>query len=586
MNMKKVIYLSLVAAILSSCNSENDNHVEFREGNGGVYYGGVFKSNEVEDFRSLFPLSVTEVAADHIAKQVYEGLIKQSQEDLTILPSLAEQLDFSNDASVWTFYIHRGVKFHDDECFPGGVGREVTAHDFKYCFDRLCTASPDNNYFGNTFKGRVKGADEYFQSTVDKKPLPGGVSGVQVIDNYTIKITLVQPFAGFLNILSTAGCWVYPKEAYEKYGVSMRTRCVGTGPFKQKTVKEGESVVLERNANYWESDEFGNKLPYLDGLKYTFIREKKSEFLEFKRGNLDMIFQLPVEMISEILGEFDDAKEVNAPFEMQVAPAMSTFFFGFQHNSDIFGKKDVRLAFNYAINRDKIVDNILQGEGIPGIYGIIPPAFKGYHNKELVGYTFDVEKARKYLAAAGYPNGKKFPKITLQTNAGGGDRNIQVCEAVQKMLKENLNIEVEVNVVPIGEHFERIESGKTLFWKSHWIADYPDPETFLTLLSSRHIPKNVMDKPYLNSMRYRSAKFDTLFAHAMKELNDRKRMKLYLEADQIGIDDAAIMPVFYDENYRLLKPYVKNFPANAMEYRDMSRVYFDKKKTAVVKNKE
>jgi len=578
MHIKKAIYLSLVALIMSSCGGEDNNHEEFKEGNGGVFYGGVFRSNEVEDFHSLFPLSVTEVAADHITKQIYEGLIKQSQEDLTILPSLAEQLDFSNDASVWTFYLHKGVKFHDDECFPDGKGREVTANDFKYCFDRLCTATPENQYFGNTFKNRVKGADEYFQSTIDKKPLPGGVSGVEVIDNYTLRITLVQPFSGFLNILSTQGCSVYPKEAYEKYGVDMRTKCVGTGPFKLKSCKEGESVVLERNPDYWNSDEMGNKLPYLDGLKFSFIKEKKSEFLEFKRGNLDMIFQLPVEMISEILGEFDEAKQVNAPFEMQVVPAMSTFFFGFQHTSDIFSKKDVRLAFNYAIDREKIVENILQGEGIPGIYGIVPPAFKGYHNKELNGFTFDVEKARKLLAKGGYPNGKGFPKITLQTNSGGGDRNIQVCEAVQKMLKENLNIDVDVNVVPLAEHLERIESGKTLFWKSHWIADYPDPETFLTLLSGRHIPKNMMDKPYLNSMRYKSEKFDTLFANAMKELNDRKRMKLYLEADQIGIDDGAVIPVFYDENYRLLKPYVKNFPANAMEYRDMARVYLDKTK--------
>ncbi len=259
----------------------------------------------------------------------------------------------------------------------------------------------------------------------------------------------------------------------------------------------------------------------------------------------------------------------------------------YEKNSKIFnitasvvavGKKEVRLAFNYAINRDKIVDNILQGEGIPGIYGIVPPAFNGYHNKELNGYTLDVEKARKYLATAGYPNGKGFPKITLQTTSNGEDRDIKICEAVQKMLKENLNIDIEVHVVPTAELYESIETGNTLFWKSNWIADYPDPETFLTLLSSKHIPKNLMDKPYLNSMRYKSEKFDTLFGDAMKELNDRKRMKLYLQADQVGIDDGAIMPVFYDENYRLLKPYVRNLHANAMEYRDMTRVYFEKKK--------
>jgi oligopeptide transport system substrate-binding protein len=573
--MKKVIYLLLVSVIIASCGGDGGSSSESRKAKGDVYYGGVFRMNEVEDFRNLYPLSVTEVTSDRITKQIYEGLIKQSQDELTILPSLAEQLEFNSDATIWTFFIRKGVKFQDDACFPDGKGRELTAKDFKYCFDLLCTANPNNQHFNATFKDRVLGANEYYQSTIDKKPLAGGVAGVKVINDNTIQITLSKPFSGFLNILSTPGCWVFPKEAVEKYGADMRTKCVGTGPFQVKSVKEGESVVLERNPNYWDMDEFGNQLPYLDAIKFSFIKEKKSEFMEFKRGNLDMIFRLPVEMISDILGELDHAKETNAPFEMQVVPAMSIYYYGFQHQSEAFKKKDVRLAFNYAIDREKIVNNILQGEGIPGIYGIVPPSFAGYENNKLKGYSFDVDKARKYMAAAGYPNGKGFPKITLQTNSGGASRNLQVSEAIQKMLKENLNVDVDINILPFAEHLEQLETGKALFWRSGWIADYPDPETFLTLLYGKHVPPNLSDKSYLNSVRYKSEKFDTLFTQAMHELDDRKRMDLYLEADQTAIDDGAIMPVFYDENYRLLKPYVKNFPANAMEYRDMTRVFFE-----------
>ncbi len=575
--MKKVIYSLLVSVILASCGNDSGSSSETKKAKGNVYYGGVFRMNEVEDFRNLYPLSVTEVTSDRITKQIYEGLIKQSQDELTILPSLAEQLEFNSDATVWTFFIRKGVKFQDDACFPDGKGREVTAKDFKYCFDLLCTASPNNQHFNATFKDRVLGANEYYQSTIDKKPLAGGVAGIKIINDNTIQITLSKPFSGFLNILSTPGCWVFPKEAVEKYGADMRTKCVGTGPFQVKSVKEGETVVLERNPNYWDMDEFGNQLPYLDALKFSFIKEKKSEFMEFKRGNLDMIFRLPVEMISDILGELDHAKETNAPFEMQVVPAMSIYYYGFQHQSEAFKKKDVRLAFNYAIDREKIVNNILQGEGIPGIYGIVPPSFAGYENNKLKGYSLNVDKARKYMAAAGYPNGKGFPKITLQTNSGGANRNLQISEAIQKMLKENLNVDVDINILPFAEHLEQLESGKALFWRSGWIADYPDPETFLTLLYGKNVPANVSEKSYLNTVRYKSDKFDTLFTQAMHELDDRKRMDLYLEADQTAINDGAIMPVFYDENYRLLKPNVKNFPANAMEYRDMTRVYLEPK---------
>ncbi len=573
--MKKVIYLLLVSVIVVSCKRGDGSGYETRTAKGTVFYGGVFRMNEVEDFRSLYPLNVTEVTSDRITKQIYEGLIKQSQDELTILPSLAEQLEFNSDATVWTFFIRRGVRFQDNECFPDGKGRLITAHDFKYCFELLCTASPENQHFNATFKDRVIGANEYYQSTIDKKPLAQGVTGIKVLNDSVLQISLMQPFSGFLNILSTPGCWVFPKEAVEKYGIEMRTKCVGTGPFQVKSVNEGESVVLERNPNYWDIDEFGNQLPYLDAIKFSFIKEKKSEFLEFKRGNLDMIFRLPVEMISEILGDFNHAKETNAKFEMQVVPAMSIFYYGFQHQSEAFAKKEVRLAFNYAINRDKIVNNILQGEGIPGIYGIVPPSFSGYENDKLHGYSYDVDKARKYMAKAGYPDGKGFPKLTLQTNSGGGNRNLQISEAVQKMLKENLNVDVDINVLPFAEHLERLETGKANFWRSGWIADYPDPETFLTLLYGKHVPPNLTDKSYLNTVRYKSEKFDTLFSAAMHELDDRKRMDLYLQADQQAIDDGAILPVFYDENYRLLKPYVKNFPANAMEYRDMTRVYFE-----------
>lgn len=575
--MKKVIYSLLIAGLFASCGDPNSTAGGSHKAKGDVYYGGVFKMNEVEDFRNLYPLNITEVTSHRIANQVYEGLVKLSQEDLTVVAGLAEKWEKNTDASQWTFHLRKGVKFHDDPCFTDGKGREVTAKDFIFCFEKLCSSSPENQQFGNTFKDRVVGADEYFQSTLDKKPLAGGVAGIKALDDYTIQISLLHPFAGFLNILSTPGCWVYPHEALEKYGVDMRVKCVGTGPFQVKSIKEGEAVVLERNPNYWNVDEFGNQLPYLDAVKYTFIKEQKSALLEFKRGNLDMLFELPIEMIPDILGDLGNAKEGNAPFEMQVVPAMSTFYYGFQHQSNIFDKKEVRLAFNYAIDREKIVNYTLQGEGVPGTFGIVPPCFKDYDNKALKGYTFDVDKARKYMAAAGYPDGKGFPKLTLQINSGGGNRNVQTAEVIMKMLKENLNVDVEINVMPFAEHLESLETGKANFWRAGWSADYPDPETFLTLLYGKHVPEKLSDKSYLNTVRYKSVRFDSIFSAAMQEVDDKKRFELYRMADQQQIDDGAIMPIFYNENYRLIQTNVKNFPANAMEYRDMTRVYIEPK---------
>lgn len=577
--MKRAVFALLAAgALLASCGTENQAGSEAREAQGNVYYGGVLRLNEVEDFRNLYPLSITDAPSHRIAKQVYEGLVKLSQADLSIVPAIADKWDINENATSFTFYLRKGVKFHDDPCFPDGKGREVTANDFQYAFTKLCTFSSDNPTFDITFKNRVVGADEYYESTKNKKPLSGGVAGIKVIDNYTIQINLKYPFAGFLNILSHNGCWVFPKEAVEKYGVDMRVKAIGTGPFQVKSIKEGDAVILERNASYWNADQHGNQLPYLDAVRYSFIKDKKSELLEFKKGNLDMVYKIPTEMIPEILGELDQAKQSNTvTFATQVVPAMSVYYYAFQHQNELFKKKEVRQAFNYAIDRNKIVDYTLQGEGIPAANGIVPPSFKAYDTKAVKGYSYDPEKAKQLMSAAGYPNGKGFPKITLQVNSGGGDRNIHTAEVIQKMLKENLNIDVEINVMPLAEHMETVETGKTVFWKVLWAADYPDPEVFLTTLYGGHVPASMSDRSYLNAVRYKNPQFDSLMNSALREVDEAKRNDLYRQADQVAMDDAAIMPIFYDENYRLVQKYVRNLEANAMEYRDLTQVYLEPK---------
>lgn len=581
--MKKLLIL-LAPIILASCGGGKSGEGIQREAKGGVYYGGVFRTNEVEDFRNLYPLNMTDAISARIANQIYEGLVKLNQKDLTISPSIAEKWDVNEDATVWTFHLRKGVTFHEDACFKDGKPREVTANDFKYCYDRLCEANADNQQYSLTFKDRVKGADEYYQSTLDKKPLAEGVSGVKVIDDYTLEITLKYSFSGFLNILTMPGGYVYPKEAFDTYGKEMRVKCVGTGAFKVKNIKEGEVVILEKNKNYWGVDEFGNQLPYLDAVKITFIKEKKSELLEFRKGNMDMIYRLPVEMISEVVADLDHAKEKNVKFEMQVAPAMSVFYYEFQHQNEVFKKKEVRLAFNHAIDREKIVTYTLQGEGIPGTYGIVPPSpnFKDYDFKALKGFTFDVEKAKQLMAKAGYPNGKGFPEITLSINNGGGDRNILTAEAIQKMLKENLNVNVKIDAMPFGELLERTETGKAMFWRYLWIADYPDPETFLTLFYGANVPTSPDERSYVNAARYISPEFDALFSKALREVDSKKRNELYRMADQVAIDDGAFMPIFYDEIYRLVQNNVKNFDVNSMEYRDFSKVYFTPKEESAV----
>lgn len=575
--MKKILISIIFLSLIYSCGQNSTVEGGLVKLKGGKYAGGILRLNEVEDFRNLYPLDITEVTSQRIANQVYEGLVRLSQKNLTVVPALAESWTKNENATTWTFKIRKGVKFHNDECF-GGKGRFIDANDFKWCFDNLCTASPHNQWFDGTFKGKVKGADEYYQSSIDKKPLQGGVSGVKVIDDYTLEIKLTKPMAGFLNILAIQACYLFPKEAFLKYGENgMRTKAIGTGAFVVKTVKEGETVILEKNLDYWAKDGDGNQLPYLDAVRFSFIKDKKQEFLEFRKGNLDMLYRIPTENISDILTELKNAKN-NMSFELQVTPALSLFYYGFLNVVRPFDDKRVRLAFNYAIDRKKIVDFTLKGEGVPALAGIVPVASsfetRGYNFKGIKGYSYDPDLAKKYLSEAGYSNGKNFPSITLQINSGGGDRNVLTAQVIQGMLKENLNIDINIETIPFAQHLDKIENGQTLFWKSGWISDYPDPESFLTLLSSTHIPAKLSDRSFLNTTRFRNSKYDSLFTLANKEVEDSKRFDLYRQADQVAIDEAAMMPIFYDEIYRLIQNKVRDFDVNAMEYRDLSRVYF------------
>jgi oligopeptide transport system substrate-binding protein len=576
-----VILFLLIAGCFSPSRSGDSNLQKAPKGN--VYYGGTFHFNEEEYFRSLFPHNIGEVGGHRIANMIYEGLVRLKQDSLTLEPSLAERWEVNEHATQYTLHLRKGVKFHNDPCFPNGKGREVTAQDIKYCFDLLCSPS-STNIGWDYVRGRIVGSEEHYEAVKKGSKPEGGVKGIKIIDDYTLQIDLNQPFSSFLYILAMPFGYIFPHEAYEKYGIEMRIKAVGTGPFYIKTVRENEAVILLRNTHYWDKDQYGNQLPYLNGVRFSFINDKMAELLKFKEGKLDMVFKLPFEIMDEIVDRKGNLQGEYQNFVFQDLVSMSVQYYGFLTDGKIFADKRLRQAFCYAVNRDKIVEFTLKGSGVPGIYGFVPPAFPNYNHAALNGYNYNPEKARALLAAAGYPNGKGMPEVTLQINSGG-KRNEQVAEAVQKMLREVLNIRVKIAKVPFSQHLEMQETRKTDFWRAGWIADYPDPENFLTFLWSKHLPKNPNERTYQNTFRYRNEQYDQLFAQALQIVDEKQRNELYQKADQIALDDAPFLPLYYDKDKRLLQKYVRNFPQNPMEYRLLHKVYFEPQETNALSSK-
>lgn len=574
---KAFAYIILALTLLTGCQNSIKTNDQLRPIPGGKYYGGTLKYNEEEYFKSLYPLNVTEVTAHRIVEQIYEGLVNFNQETLEIEPKLAKSWDVSPDGTLYTFHLRTDVYFQDDSCFKDGIGRKFNAHDVKYCFDRLCYSNPADNQGFWIFKDVVKGANEYNEATAQKLLPEGGVEGVKVINDSTVTVELYSPFSVFLSRLGLIFAKIYPKEAVDYYGSNLRIKTVGTGPFRLKLLRENEVAFLTRNEKYWGKDEDGNQLPYLDHVKITFIKEKRAELLSFKQGKLDFLYRFPLDMVDEILLPDGTLKDEYSQYQLQSKPVMALQYYGFLTIHEIFKDKRIRQAFCYALDREKLCTYTLRNSGFPGKYGMVPPGTGIYDATQVQGYNYDPDKARNLLAQAGYPNGKGFPTIQLQLNSGGG-RNAQVAEAIQKMLNDVLNVKIELLTIPWAQHTEAVESAKAPFFRMGWVADYPEAENFLNLFLSKYVPADINEKTYINSYRYVNKEFDRILEQALRTVDPEERNRLYAQADQIVVNDAPVMPLFYDLDHRLLQPNLHDFHQNAMEYRDYAIIYFTPKK--------
>lgn len=468
--------------------------------------------------------------------------------------------------------IREGIVFHDDECFSGGKGRELTAEDVKYALDFACSGLKINE-MSWMLVDKIKGAKE-FNKKSKSAIVEGGVSGIKVVDNNTVTIDLIDPFVGFEKVLTHSGLGIFPKEAYETYKNDVKKHPVGTGPFKIKTW-DNKQVVLTRNNSYWKKDDFGNQLPFLEKITLTYSQNKKSELMAFRNKEIDLVLEIPVDEIENVLGSLEDAQAgMTVKHKIDSKNSLSTTYFGFAHQKAPFNNIKVRQAFNYAIDKNYIVNNYLKGEGYPAENGFVP-AIEGYPYEKVKGSKLNIEKAQKLLSDAGFKNGENFPSIDLYVNAKKGDPIYLLALGVKDQLKLNLNVNINIKLCTIDERDKAILNGTALFWRGGWIADYPDPENFLNLFTSDHIGSN---STTMNPVKYNSPEFDKLLSNSMKERNAKARNDYFVKCDQLLINDAVIMPLINDDFITMINSKIKNFETNSMEMLDFSTIFIKEPK--------
>ncbi|HMC96063.1 MAG TPA: ABC transporter substrate-binding protein, partial [Flavobacteriales bacterium] len=555
-------YVVPLLVLIPSCSTPDAPRV--RETKGGKFYGGVFNANETEELRGLFPLSLTQAASHRIAAQMYEGLVRFDQRDLSVIPALADSWAVDASGTVYTFHLRSGVRFHDDTCFAGGKGRKLSAQDVRYCYTALCTYGEMNQMFW-LFQDRIVGGNAHYQATATGQGSPG-VSGIEAPDDHTVRITLTAPWPGFLQVLAHQGCWIWPMELVQFYKKEAIWHPIGTGAFRMKNFRRGEALVMERNPDYWGKDAHGDPLPFLDAVRYTFVPDKGKELEQFEAGHLSVIYELPVDRT--------DFLKTTDRFQVQTVPGMAVQFYGFNMRHAPFTDVRVRRAFSLAINRQALVDTVLGGLAVATERGVVPPGFADYPYDTVPVTVYDPDRARELLAKAGFPGGRGLSTVFLQVN-NNGFGYVKVAEAVQLMLERELGVRVISSVLPAEQHFARVERGEATFWREGWIADHPDPENFLALFYGRNAPADTTEPSYLNSTRFRDARYDSLFTLALRTTERPLRMRLLAQAEKRLMEEGVVAPLYHERTVRLLQPWVRDLPVNGMEYRDLREVWFD-----------
>ncbi len=561
-----IIYLFILFSfIISSCGGGADETKNLTA-IGGKIYGGEFSFMSPEKIESLFPVSVSDVYSHRIISQVFESLLKIDVNTLKVVPNVAESFTVSEDARIFTFKIRKGVMFHDDACF-GGPGREVTAEDVKFSLDMACSGL-ELNTISYLLVNKIKGAKEFNLNS--KKNLPkAGVSGIKVLNPSTVEIQLLEPFIGFDKLITHNSLGIFSREAYEKYGSEIKKHPIGTGAFMLETF-DNEQIILKRNPNYWRKDDFGNKLPFLDKVILTYTKNKKSELLAFRNRKIDLVLEIPVEEIENVFGSLEDAQNgKNIKHKVETESSLHMVYMGFACESKEFKDERIRKAFNLAINRQRIVDNVLQGEGYPAVNGFVPN-MGTYPNSKIKGFQYDPELAKRLMADAGYKNGVKFPALEVYVNTKDGSSAHKMYKAIISNINSVLNIHLKVKLCTIKEKNAQIMSGKAKLWKGGWVADYPDPENFLCLFYSPNIDEK---GGAINAFKFRNPEFDTYFQKALKELNNDKRNEYLVKCDQLVIEHAATMPLLTDDLIIMVNVRVRDFKTNNLQAMDFAKLY-------------
>jgi len=480
---------------------------------GAAKSGGTLRMVFVSDPPTLDPAHATDLTSSAVIRQVFDALL-ELDDKLMPTSALAERWTVSADQRTYTFALRRGVKFHN--------GRELRAADVKYSFERAARGKRPWVF------EKLVGAKEFIKGAAPD------IAGVRVVDDTTVELRLDRPFAPFLHLIAYDAASIVPREETEKRGAGFASHPVGTGAFRFVSWRRDDQVVLERFPEHFRG------AASLERVVFRVIPAEATRFNEYVAGQLD---------VSDIPTGRCQAVQADPKLKADVAiwPTLGTSALRFNVERVPFTDARVRRAIAHAIDPSIIVERLLEGCVRPA-QGIVPPVLAGW-TATARRLPLDRERAKALLAEAGFPGGRGLGAIAYNFNTN--DANQRIAEVLQAQLKE-IGVPLELRRLDWAAHIKVVDDGGAGFFRQGWIADYPDPENFLTVLfHSRNAGAPG------NTSRYRNPAVDRLLDEADAMAPGAPRMKRYQEAEQIILDDAVWVSLYFYASRALIKPYVK-----------------------------
>lgn len=449
-------------------------------------------------------------------KRVYSGLVSFDPK-LNLTPDLAERWEVSADGTVYTFTLRPNAKFHD--------GRVVTAQDVVYSWERAANPVLASDTV-LTYLGDIVGVREMSAGQADH------ISGLKIIDNHTLQVTIDAPKPYFLLKLTYATAFVVDKSNVESGEEWYRTPN-GTGPYKLIEWTRFERIVYEANPDFYLG---------APSIRYVVLELYSGDGQRlYETGDIDITGVYSIE-------RFTDPTEPMSR-ELLTGVDLCTNYVVFDTTQPPFDDVNVRKAFSMAFNRQQYLDVVLEGHAVPAM-GLYPPGLPGF-NIQLKGLPFDPTQARELLQQSKYGGPEGLPRIVF-TNSGIGSYIDSSVAAMAQMWKLNLGVNITIENIESDFYLDQLYSDNHgQLFGGGWCADYPDPENFADVLFHTGSVQNTGN--------YSNAQFDTLVEQARIERDVTKRIAMYQQAEQMLVDDAAALFTVHYLSYQLVKPYVKGY---------------------------